>query len=90
MSDNNRLLFGIHELVNNTLGRNIDTLVAEFIRRNPNVPVHEITIMVDNSAPPVSMFRIERSSNIDELMSLRQRVKQLEAQLLQAPQQGSG
>lgn len=90
MTANERLLFSIQELVNETLGRNVDTLVAEFIRTNPSVPVQEITIMVDSSEPPLSMFRIDRRSNIDEIMNLRQRVKQLEAQLLQTPQRGSG
>lgn len=79
----------VASLIQETLLRNTDTMIARYYAEHPEVPINDVVLFLDSTQPPAMMFHVERRSVLDELMELRQKVSKLELSLMSAgPESG--
>lgn len=84
----------LHERINNlireTIAENTDTLVAIYHAEHPEVPISDVMFIVDATASPLTMFRVERRPLMEELIELKNKVRQLEVSLMGGAGKGPG
>lgn len=79
----------VADLVQETLTRNTDTMIARYYAEHPGVAINDVVLFLDSTQPPAMMFRVERRSVLDELIELRNKVSKLELSLMSAgPESG--